>query len=116
MELALVLLAESNDTDSRGPWPDRGSGRQRRRARLEREPEAPARRGVVGGAVADDGKRQRRGEYAAHAREGPFDVVLDVVQPAREAPGERQADGEQREDGQRVAVQPGVERGPTFCV
>ena len=56
------------------------------------------------------GQAQRSDEDALHTSERALGVVLDVVQPARAAPRERDEDGEHGEDGKRIAVLDRCER------
>src|SRR6476661_9293423 len=91
---------------------DRGSGRQWRRTRLERQPEAAARRGVVRRPRVPRTEAGGDAEDPASPGERAVGEILDLVQPAREPERERNEHGEDGEDRQRVGVEPGREGRP----
>ena len=109
-----MCLLRSADRMTSRPRPEtvRGSGGERRRPRLEREPEAAARRGVIGRPVRRTVSESAPREDPPHARERLLNVVLDVVEPAREAPREGDRDRDHREDRERIGVQPRREQRP----
>src|SRR5438067_549213 len=100
-----VSLRKSNGTTTRDTG-SRGSGAERRRARLEGETEEASRSSVV---VRARPAEPRDGtQNASRARKRGRGITLDVGEPVPDgAPAEREQDREDSEDGQGVGVQPG---------
>ena len=81
-------------------------GRQWRRPRVEREPEAATGRSPSSGRGCPGAEPEHRPQEAARTVERAHGVLLDVAQPEAQAPDERHDDREHRVHRQGVRVHP----------